>query len=149
LGHLPKINSSRNIPLGLSLIGIFYIVISVTGVLTIYRAAMGQQIYFSIWPGISAIFAMMVIILFDRSQIGKARSPLSTWIIARTQKIGILTYCIYVWHEPIFLSLRSNLPSHLTLAETFSHLPLVAGLTALFAIASYWMIERPAEKMRV
>lgn len=147
----PEGVSERRLGIGLAAIPLFYVVMSVAAAQTICRGAPHWPYYLASWLFLSGLFAVAVIVFFERSDLRRAlgKSPVAAWVIARTQIFGILTYCIYVWHEPIYIFLRSTLPSTINLAQSFSYFPMVFVSVLLGAWVTYRLVESPFEKRKV
>lgn len=63
--------------------------------------------------------------------------------------VGILTYCIYVFHIPVLVSARRLLPEGLlSFRESLSFFPLVAATTLAVAFFFYRFVEEPFERRK-
>jgi peptidoglycan/LPS O-acetylase OafA/YrhL len=105
-----------------------------------------SRIYFlSFAPGITAILAALAICSFEMAVRRESR-PGIFW---KTQTLfGTLTYCIYVWHEPIILSLRKLFPSSLSFRDSIVILPSGLIITISISLLFYYFIEKHYDRMR-
>jgi peptidoglycan/LPS O-acetylase OafA/YrhL len=69
------------------------------------------------------------------------RFPGLVAILGRVQIIGVLSYCIYVVHEPIYLFFRARAPENLGFAEVATWFPFLFGLVMASAYVTYRLIE--------
>jgi peptidoglycan/LPS O-acetylase OafA/YrhL len=98
--------------LGIVIGAIYYLILSYASYVTMAQpAGLSRNNFMSIFPGITAIVTSIIIILFEVSVRSKPNHK-SIFRFAWTIQsfIGLLTYSLYVWHEPILLSLRKVFP---------------------------------------
>ncbi len=91
------------------------------------------------FPGFSAllpVFATVGLLSPAAARMGSEKW-LSTGLLVA---IGRISYSLYLWHWPIF----SLVDYHLCLASDAVRLSLKIALSFVAAIASYWLIEKPA-----
>jgi len=90
-----------------------------------------------------------VIFLFETSV---RRKPYQVSIVQRfwmaQSFLGVLTYSLYVWHEPILLSLRTVFNPTLIMTDSIRYFPIGFGLTFLLAYVFYYYIEVPFQNKR-
>jgi peptidoglycan/LPS O-acetylase OafA/YrhL len=65
-----------------------------------------------------------------------------------TQWFGILTYAVYVVHEPIFLALKRMLPHDLSAAQTIAFTAAAIAVSIIVATCAYLLIERPFDEVK-
>jgi peptidoglycan/LPS O-acetylase OafA/YrhL len=100
-------------------------------------------------PTLVCIATLLLVLMFEAHLVSGARSPAATrWFIRGTQIVGVLTYPLYVWHEPIFTQLRKAYPAEIgwRLAIEGSFIALV--ITTIVAYGSWRLIEAPFEKKK-
>jgi peptidoglycan/LPS O-acetylase OafA/YrhL len=99
-------------------------------------------------PAITSLFAALIIISFELADRSRSNSILSHFGWKITTNLGLMTYALYVWHEPILLSLRKIAPPTLSLFQSSTYLllggPLVLGIGWLF----YRQLELPFDRLR-
>jgi len=76
------------------------------------------------------------------------RSPTLSKILIKAQVIGVLSYCIYVVHEPIYLFFRHRAPENLTLPQVLEYFPFLLGLVMVCAYTLYSLIERRFDRLK-
>ena len=69
-------------------------------------------------------------------------------LIRGTQWFGILTYAVYVIHEPIFIAIRQRIPRDLSEVQSIEFTAIAIAITIIVAAIAYWLIERPFDAMR-
>jgi peptidoglycan/LPS O-acetylase OafA/YrhL len=62
--------------------------------------------------------------------------------------LGLWTYALYVWHEPILLSLRETAPRALTFVQSSQY--LLVGVPLLLSVGWFFfrMVELPFDRLR-
>jgi peptidoglycan/LPS O-acetylase OafA/YrhL len=135
---------ARNLPLGMALLAGMILVLSLSASLTFYA---GHHIvaYLMIGPVFALCGTLAVIWLFEISTITGPAALIVEW----TQTGGILTYCLYVFHSPIMLYLRTFGPSVMSFRDQMMAFPFVAALIAVASYASYRAIEKPASALKI
>ena len=97
-------------------------------------------------PTLIALMVSIIILLFETSIGEKAgRRSIGWQMVRHTQVFGLLTYAVYVWHEPIFIAEKALLSAIVTEKSAIIHLCLAVLKTLLFALITYRLIERPFE----
>jgi peptidoglycan/LPS O-acetylase OafA/YrhL len=98
-------------------------------------------------PTIFALATAALIVILENAARQPAGVP-SRLLVAGTQKLGILTYAIYLWHEPIFLAYAKSIAHPVSARNTLSAL-VVAGI-AVFAFSwiTWKAIEKPFDDLR-
>lgn len=136
---------------GLLVLGLTYLVAAVafSAVLASHSARWVLDIVWGVMPTGVAIATVYAIFLFETAARNREEaSGISLRIVARTQWVGILTYAMYVWHEPIYLGLAARLPP--STSAGFSVAYLIGALGVVFA-ASYVanvFVERPFARLK-
>jgi peptidoglycan/LPS O-acetylase OafA/YrhL len=132
----PQLAGRRPLPLLLSLGGLAALI----GVATAADGAPGEFRHGLLLLTALAAAALVAGVVLDSGQ--PVARLLSTRLLVG---IGRISYGLYLWHWPVYLALdgeRTGLHGYLLAA-------LRAGVTALLAGASFVLIERPAQRLRV
>lgn len=106
---------------------------------------------FSYWgPVFSGYATLFVIFIFETATIqGKNPGLFSSFCIRSAQFFGILTYAIYVFHEPIYMTMHGSLTNKvITVSHTLQLLLIGVGKTIFLALLAYYFIEKPFLKLR-
>jgi peptidoglycan/LPS O-acetylase OafA/YrhL len=130
---------------GLLLIPAFYLFVSLLGSYTIMVNVMGGG-YVKIVPILTLWFSCAAILLFEGSR--GALSPGLTALVRRTEIFGVLTYCIYLAHEPIYVVARPLLPATISLRQSMILFPALTLAILVTAYALYWLIEKRFDRLR-
>jgi peptidoglycan/LPS O-acetylase OafA/YrhL len=69
-------------------------------------------------------------------------------LVRGTQWFGILTYAVYVVHEPILVAIRQRAPEDLSELQSIEFTAIAIAVTTIIAAISYWLIERPFDLMK-
>ncbi len=146
-GLARRLISKRTVTAAFFGIAAYYVLASYVSSITFYKYySIG---FLSLWPAVSVIFAAVTIFIFE---IGGSEAlsalPRLRKVVAATQIFGVLTYCIYVWHPAIMLSIRKNYPEVLETHHTVLALIPVCALIGAISAWSYWFVERPFERMK-
>ncbi len=126
---------------------IFYVVICV---LTQERAAFHMQLndFWARCPWIAVVYAAGFIWIAEaRGKIAVSKSVFG-WMLFLIQWLGTLTYCLYVFHSAIFLTLATLVPRVHGLRVDFKELPLAAAETLAVAAGFYYFVEKPFDKKK-
>ena len=98
-------------------------------------------------PTIFALATAALIVILENAARQPAGVP-SQLLVAGTQKLGILTYAIYLWHEPIFLAYAKSITHPVSPRNTLSAL-VVAGIAVFaFSWVTWKAIEKPFDDFR-
>lgn len=101
--------------------------------------------YLSFAPGLIALATSSVIFLFEVS----TRQTHSSHIFWKVQSfLGILTYCLYVWHEPVYLAFRKLFPANLEFFQSLQFMPIGLVLSVAMALLFYVFIEKQFDKKK-
>lgn len=140
----------RLMPIGFVLVGVFYLALSAwsyPSMVTIpgFPGSAYRIYYLSFAPGFVAICVSIIIVAFE---CGTRSAPSAKWFWATQSVLGSMTYCLYVWQEPVLLSIRRLFNPEMTLPLSTAILPF--GLTCIFLVAAifYYGIERPFDRLR-
>jgi peptidoglycan/LPS O-acetylase OafA/YrhL len=102
-------------------------------------------------PTVTGLCTAVIIVLLESHVLAaqaKPASPVARRLVHGTQLAGILTYAIYVWHEPIFIRQGSIFKGGETFWPSLSAAAVAIALTVLVAYFSYLMIEAPFERRK-
>lgn len=69
-------------------------------------------------------------------------------LIRGTQWFGILTYAVYVVHEPIFIAIGQRVPRDLSEVQSIEFTAIAIASAIIVATIAYWLIERPFDLIR-
>lgn len=98
-------------------------------------------------PTFVCIAATLLVLMFETHLVSGAKSPAPTrWIIRGTQIVGVLTYPLYVWHEPVFTQLRKAYPAEIGWPLAIEGAFIALVITTIAAYGSWRLIEVPFEK---
>jgi peptidoglycan/LPS O-acetylase OafA/YrhL len=129
---------------------IYYILLSYASYITMVQEfTVYRLLYLAIFPGITAIVTSVIIILFEisvRANPGNAFVSRKAWLLQSI--LGLLTYSLYVWHEPVILSIRKVFNSSLTITDSILYLPIGLTLTVVVSNIFYRFIEIHFDALR-
>ncbi len=108
------------------------------------------EYYWAVAPLPCALFAACFIYLAElRGQMPRGTGLAGRWKLV-LQWAGTLTYCIYVFHPDILLSIATTLPPAHSLAVSLAWFPLSVLLVVAVAAFFYFAVEKPFDlKKRV
>jgi peptidoglycan/LPS O-acetylase OafA/YrhL len=69
-------------------------------------------------------------------------------LVRSTQWFGILTYAIYVCHEPVYTAVRRLAPQKLDIPQSLVWLGIAILLSGSVAVIAYVLVERPFDRAR-
>jgi peptidoglycan/LPS O-acetylase OafA/YrhL len=101
--------------------------------------------YLSCAPGVTALLTCLIIGLFELSHRKAGRHNFA-WRISTA--LGLLSYCLYVFHEPVYLSLRKLAPSTVTFQQALMIFPFGSLITVAVAVVFYYFVETEFDKVR-
>lgn len=132
--------------IGLAILVLNYIIGSYVFVQAGY--GIDHVIYFwyavNIGPTFTTGVALICILLFEsHAASNKTESYVIGRFIAWTQLAGTLSYALYVWHEPIFLRMRSVQNNELSTRESVTAAILATTLSVAIAYGVFRFIEAP------
>jgi peptidoglycan/LPS O-acetylase OafA/YrhL len=99
-------------------------------------------------PTVIAAFAGGLIFIAEAMTVVGGERPALRRATALPAVVGLISYSLYVWHEPIILGLRPWFPPSLSEIQTFLALLACLGAVTLAATASFFLIERPFERLK-
>jgi peptidoglycan/LPS O-acetylase OafA/YrhL len=122
----PKALQKNGLLLGFVSLAVVYIAVSwISGYAMVADTDGLRATFIRVVPTVTGLGTCLTIYLFEVSS-GKNKKTLATKILKRTEILGLLTYAIYVWHEPIYFGVgRASIPpatldeSALLLAKAF------------------------------
>jgi peptidoglycan/LPS O-acetylase OafA/YrhL len=95
-------------------------------------------------PTATALATILIISTFELS----VRLSNPSWIVRRTQWFGILTYAIYVCHEPIYTAVRRWAPGELNVSQAIVWSGIGLVLSTMVAAVLYAFVERPFDSAK-
>lgn len=112
---------------------------------------MGQIIFLSFAPVATSLVTAFIIYALEQIKFNHPSNSPSIleklfWKISTT--IGILTYSLYVWHEPILLSFRRIIPETITLTQSILYFCLVFPFIFIISFIFYKYFELPFDFKR-
>jgi len=100
--------------------------------------------YLAAAPAVTAALTCGIILIFELS----ARPFAGLNILWRASAfLGSITYCLYVVHEPVLLSLRKIFPAKLEIADSIMIFPLGFVVAILLASIFYYLIEKRFDRI--
>ena len=99
-------------------------------------------------PTIFALTTAAIIIILENA-VQHPADAMSRFLVTATQKIGILTYAIYLWHEPIFLAHAKSIHRPISPLDTLSALIVTSVLVLAFSWITWTAIEKPIDNLRI
>lgn len=136
---------------GLIIMGAFYVFVTYLSRHAMIICKFPQDYYLHCWvPTLTALVIGGVIFLFEfaRSQNERPTGWAHT-IIAKTQIFGMLTYALYVWHEPIFIYLNRIFPARASLMISIWQWSVAMMFCTALAWVSHEWIEKRFEKKKM
>lgn len=94
--------------------------------------------------GLAALVAVVVLPDHDGGR-GRAAGVLE-W--SPLVSIGIVSYSLFLWHEPLIHWLREHGMTMSGTAGLFVNLAVVATVAGVLSLITYWLVERPAQRRR-
>lgn len=110
---------------------------------------MPQFLWQTILPSLTILMTSAVILLMETGSLNREAGWVR-WIIKRSQILGILTYAIYVWQEPILVAGHAALAgARISLGQSLGMIAL--NFCKIFAVAYlfYYWIEKYYDKKKV
>jgi peptidoglycan/LPS O-acetylase OafA/YrhL len=99
-------------------------------------------------PTIFALATAAIIVLLENA-VQHPADAISRFLVTSTQKIGVLTYAIYLWHEPIFLAYAKSIHRPISPLDTLSALIVSSGSVLAFSWITWTAIEKPFDNLRI
>jgi peptidoglycan/LPS O-acetylase OafA/YrhL len=134
---------------GMLLLPVFYLPLPVLGSKLDF-AGKFQVEYSSYAPTAACALTLLIILFFELADLRAAapRHPILTRVVRATHWPGILTFCLYVFHEPILLAMRRLAPESITFASSLKYLLPSAILITLAATLCYYGVEEPFSRRK-
>lgn len=148
---LPTLRKLPTLALGLLLMGVSYFLYALLFTHASFGPAQSEYWFLAIYigPTLTAVLTLATIACFEVWNATKASAGVVGRTLVRyTQLAGLMTYSIYVWHEPIFLAQMANLPFIVGGRDSIVQMCVALVLTALIAAISYYLVERRFERFR-
>ncbi len=101
--------------------------------------------YLAYAPCVTTLVTSLIICAFELSRRKPGCSNLA-WRVSTS--LGVLTYCLYVFHEPVILSLRKLAPANLTIQQSMILFPFGFLLSLTVAFTFYYFVETRFDKIR-
>ena len=129
------------------LLGIFYLVISYSSALVAFDGHKLEH-FWVVAPSLTALVIMAVMSLSELSPPARYSEGILGKLIVNTQTFGVLTYCIYVWHAPVFISMQTIAPKSLSLLECLTYGSIAILFVAVVAVIFYYSVELPFDQLK-
>ena len=108
-------------------------------------------IFLSFAPIATSLATTFLILIVDNINFITAFNnirPIFRLFWVKINSIGILTFSLYVWHEPLLLSFRKIAPQNLSLGISLAYLFLVFSILLYIAQFFYRNLELPYDQRR-
>lgn len=93
-------------------------------------------------PPVTAVLTSIVIMVLETERL---HGP----FVRLTQWFGILTYAVYVVHEPVYNAVRTWLiPADLVAIQAIGWTAISILFSIVIATAAYWLVERPFDFLK-
>jgi len=138
---------AHGVAIGFALMAAGYVTIA-------YASAQGMLLDLIGWrdflvgvcPTLVALTTCVVIACFELGRVSKPSAL--TWIIKKAEIFGLLTYAIYVWHEPILLAASERAQPIPGLHSAVWDLLLAVAVTLIVSRIMYLSVEVPFERKK-
>ena len=111
-----------------------------------YPGSATRNYYLSSAPAVTTVLICLIIFIFEISKRSNTRIGNIYW---RTSTyIGTVTYCLYVFHEPVLRSIRKIYPKNFSLLDSIQSFPFGFILSLGIASIFYYSIEARFDKIR-
>jgi len=129
---------------------VYYVILSYASyVCMALEHAPFRVFYLGLFPGITAIVTAIIIVLFEvsiRSFTNRNSITRKFWLLQ--SGLGMLTYSLYVWHEPVILSLRNVAKISMSFVESIAYFPIGLLLCVSVSYVFYKYVETRFDTMR-
>ncbi|OCI93275.1 hypothetical protein A6U86_19805 [Rhizobium sp. AC27/96] len=145
------LNRTPTLPIGLAIMSLSYIVSAYVFVQASYGSDHATFSWYAqnVGPTFTASIALSCILLFESHVAsGKTGGPVSRRAIRLSQFTGVLSYALYIWHEPVLLRLRTVAAKDLTTWEAIAAGIVAVALSITIAFFAFRLIEAPFEKRK-
>lgn len=105
-----------------------------------------KSFLFKYFPTITALTTGLIIFIFEKS-INTGNSKIG-FIGKKLEIFGLLTYAVYIWHEPIFIGLSKVAPKSSNIFTSINYLLLACIPVLLISWIMWKYIEVPFEKKK-
>jgi peptidoglycan/LPS O-acetylase OafA/YrhL len=105
-----------------------------------------RSFLFAVGPTLTALATSGVIACFETGRIDPHNIVVR--LGKRTELLGLITYALYVWHEPILLMAARSQPRPETLAAALQSLSATFAVVFVVSLIMYYSIERPFERRK-
>lgn len=102
--------------------------------------------YLAYAPAATAIATGLIIYVFELAKRDKPSANTILWKLSTTA--GLMTYCLYVFHEPVLLSVRRLFPADISMFTAIKIFPFGLALTIGLAYIFYAFVERQFDSKR-
>ena len=114
----------------------------------ILQASNWHSLLFMGWPTVVTLFTAVTIFCFELSvQTGKP--GLGRRLAKKTEIMGLMTYAIYVWHEPIFVSIQRKHTGFITFSDSLTAFVIGCAVVVSVCLIMYYLVEVPFEGKKI
>ncbi|WNV05398.1 acyltransferase [Candidatus Methylospira mobilis] len=129
---------------------VYYVILSYASYICMaLEHAPYRVVYLGLFPGITAMVTAIVIVLFEvsiRAFTNRKGITKKFWLLQ--SGLGMLTYSLYVWHEPVILSLRKVTKTSMNFVESIAYFPIGFLLCVSISYIFYKYVETRFDSMR-
>jgi peptidoglycan/LPS O-acetylase OafA/YrhL len=120
---------------------------SVKGMLDNTRSLWATEAFVGMAPALTSLCTALIIFIFERADRSITISISSIgWKISTN--LGLWTYALYVWHEPVLLAVRKIAPGTMSPLDSVCYFALTAPLLFAFAFFFYKQVELPFDRLK-
>ena len=116
-----------------------------------FRASAGEgQLNYSLYNTLMAFACglLLALVILPERSTGKPSLLLRLLETPPLVAAGIISYSVFLWHEPLILSLRDHGLTFDGRAGFFANLAVVSLVTAVLSTVTYLLVERPALRLK-
>jgi peptidoglycan/LPS O-acetylase OafA/YrhL len=101
--------------------------------------------YLTIGPAVTIFLTCCALLIFELTKKSEVKEYNAFWNLSTF--LGLITYCLYVLHEPVYLSIRKIFPINLSIYDLLAYFPVGLGLSVSLAAIVYFFIEKYFDKI--
>lgn len=141
----------RSIPLIYGVVAIFAMYIAgayIVSAIEVFKSGLWKFSFFG--PSLTGLIACAVILIFENaSKQQQAIDGISRRLIRLTQLLGILTFPIYAFHEPIYFAVRRQVSLiELSMGDALILVMISLLIVLVVSYLAYHLLERPLARLK-